>query len=399
MLESFFATCPEMLFIAGLDGELLRWSDTMGRALGQRLTRGTSLSELAHPDDRAAVDGAWARLRGSVEPLHLTTRLVDASGGYRAVSLSARRTAEGDAVHGALREAPGGVEGAEDMGLLRRRAQLLSRLTDSLPVVVWAVDTQGRFTHDEGKLISKLGLNADEFLGVNVFERFAGEGAVLDALRRALSGEPVQVHQCVFGLHWVHWMTPFRGAGGEVCEVFGVSLDITETKRAEEELHARLQQIEKQQEVIRGLSTPIIEVWDGVLTLPMVGIVDSVRTAEVMDALLSRIVDKQARFAILDLTGVDVVDTRVAGHLVELVTAIRLLGAEGIVAGIKPTVAQTMVSLGLDLSRIVTHRNLRAALAYCIRRMSNEARAAAAPANGRGPSATQPNGAAEKAQD
>ncbi|EYF05101.1 RsbR, positive regulator of sigma-B [Chondromyces apiculatus DSM 436] len=118
--------------------------------------------------------------------------------------------------------------------------------------------------------------------------------------------------------------------------------------------------------------TPIIEVWDGVLTLPMFGILDSMRTSEVMDNLLDRITTNSSRFAILDMTGVEVVDTGVAGYLIQLVNAIRLLGAEGIVAGIRPTVAQTMITLGADLSQITTHRNLRAALGYCIRAMSKE---------------------------
>ncbi len=139
--------------------------------------------------------------------------------------------------------------------------------------------------------------------------------------------------------------------------------------------------------MIRDLSTPIIEVWDGVLTLPMVGTVDSVRTAEVMDSLLAQIVEKRARFAILDLTGVEVVDTRVASHLIQLIQAIRLLGADGIVTGIQPTVAQTMVALGVDLSQLNTQRNLRAALNYAIRAMTSAqgASSAAGPAPGKKP--------------
>jgi rsbT co-antagonist protein RsbR len=116
------------------------------------------------------------------------------------------------------------------------------------------------------------------------------------------------------------------------------------------------------------MSTPIIEVWDGVLTLPILGLVDSVRTAEIMDGLLQAVTRVRARFAILDMTGVDVIDTSTAGHLLGLIRAIRLLGAEGIITGIHPNIAQTMVSLDVDLSNIKVHANLREALKYCIAR-------------------------------
>ena len=152
--------------------------------------------------------------------------------------------------------------------------------------------------------------------------------------------------------------------------MIGVTLDKSDMKRATKELEARLELIERQQEVIRNLETPIIQVWDRVVTLPMVGIVDSRRAARVMDDLLAAVVRTQASFAILDLTGVDTVDTATAGHLFGLIRAIRLLGAEGIITGIRPTVAQTMVTLGLDLTHLSTCANLREGLKLCIRRMS-----------------------------
>jgi rsbT co-antagonist protein RsbR len=107
-----------------------------------------------------------------------------------------------------------------------------------------------------------------------------------------------------------------------------------------------------------------------VLALPMIGVVDSARTADAMESLLEAISSRGARFAVLDLTGVQMVDTKVADHLIKLVRAIQLLGAEGIICGIRPTVAQTMVALGLDLSAIVTKANLRAGLTHCMRRLT-----------------------------
>ena len=122
--------------------------------------------------------------------------------------------------------------------------------------------------------------------------------------------------------------------------------------------------------MIRALGTPIIEVWDHVLTLPLLGVVDSARAAEVMDGLLKLVSQKGCRFAILDLTGVEVVDTGTAAHLLRLIQALRLLGAEGIITGIQPGVAQTMILLGMNMEGIVTLRSLRDGLRFCMARMA-----------------------------
>nr|WP_263429406.1 STAS domain-containing protein [Nannocystis pusilla] len=131
-------------------------------------------------------------------------------------------------------------------------------------------------------------------------------------------------------------------------------------------MRQKLELIERQQEVIRELATPIIEVWDGVLTMPIVGLIDTARTAEIMESLLQAVTQTRARFAILDLTGVEVVDTGTASHLIRMIQAIRLLGTEGILTGIHPTIAQTIVALGVDLSHVAVYAKLRDALKHCI---------------------------------
>lgn len=259
---------------------------------------------------------------------------------------------------------------------LRKQARVLRALMDNVYLCVWAIDERGTFTYHDGKGLELAGMQRHQLVGQNVFKIYNGPSA--DDVRRALAGAFIHNTSFTHGRHWETWHVPARDEQGATVGVIGLTLDITDAKQAEEELRAKLALIEQQQQVIRDLSTPIIEVWDGVLTLPMVGVVDSVRVSEVTEALLSRIVEKNARFAILDLTGVEVVDTKVASHLVSIVNAIRLLGAEGIVTGIRPTVAQTMVALGLDLSSVVTHANLRAGLSFCIRRMAPAPRPAPA---------------------
>ncbi|MBD8120713.1 STAS domain-containing protein [Pseudomonas lutea] len=127
--------------------------------------------------------------------------------------------------------------------------------------------------------------------------------------------------------------------------------------------------IKRMQEELLELSTPVVKLWDGVLALPMIGTLDSQRTQVVMESLLQRIVDTGAEIAIIDITGVPTVDTLVAQHLLKTVTAIRLMGADCIISGVRPQIAQTIVHLGLDLQGVVTKANLADALALALRRL------------------------------
>ena len=203
-------------------------------------------------------------------------------------------------------------------------------------------------------------------LGLNLFDLYPPEQAA--DVRRGLAGEEVVGNTDAYDRSWRTWVLPMRDAAGSVIAVAGVSLDITESTYTEKELRTKLALVETQQQVIRDLSTPIIEVWENILTLPMVGVVDTGRTAEIVEDLLTQIVRKRARFAILDLTGVEVVDTSVASHLLNLVRTVRLLGAEGLITGIRPTVAQTMGALDADLASVVTRSTLREGIRYCIAR-------------------------------
>jgi len=129
-----------------------------------------------------------------------------------------------------------------------------------------------------------------------------------------------------------------------------------------QQLEEKLTTIEAQRVAIRELSTPIIEVWRGVLCLPVVGVLDSARAAEMTEGLLRTIVEKKTRCAIIDITGIQIMDTGTADHFLRMARAVRLLGAECVLTGINPQIAQTIVHMGVDLSDLVTHRSLRNAL-------------------------------------
>ncbi len=126
--------------------------------------------------------------------------------------------------------------------------------------------------------------------------------------------------------------------------------------------------IVRQQQELLELSTPVVKLWDGVLAVPMIGTLDSGRTQLVMETLLQRIVETGSALAIIDITGVPTVDTLVAQHLLKTVTAIRLMGADAIISGIRPQIAQTIVHLGIDLEGITTKATLADALALAMRR-------------------------------
>lgn len=129
-------------------------------------------------------------------------------------------------------------------------------------------------------------------------------------------------------------------------------------------IKGREEVILRQTDEITEISTPVIRVWDGILALPIIGTLDSARTQVVMENLLQEIVATGSGIAILDISGVPAVDSLVAQHLIKTVSATRLMGAECIISGIRPEIAQTVVHLGIDLSSIITKASLAAALRY-----------------------------------
>lgn len=132
---------------------------------------------------------------------------------------------------------------------------------------------------------------------------------------------------------------------------------------------SREEVILRQQQEMMELSTPVVKLWDGIVALPLIGTLDSARTQVVMETLLQRIVSTSAEVAIIDITGVPMVDTLVAQHLIKTVTAARLMGAECIISGIRPQIAQTIVHLGVNLSDITTKASLADAFIVAMKRL------------------------------
>jgi rsbT co-antagonist protein RsbR len=138
---------------------------------------------------------------------------------------------------------------------------------------------------------------------------------------------------------------------------------------AEIALTAREDLIKRQQEEMLELSTPVVRIFPGILCLPLIGTLDSARTQIVMQSLLQRIVETESTIAIIDITGVPTVDTLVAQHLLKTVAAARLMGADCIISGIRPHIAQTIVHLGVELQNVATKATLADALLLALQRL------------------------------
>jgi len=141
------------------------------------------------------------------------------------------------------------------------------------------------------------------------------------------------------------------------------------TQAQTRELEEALETIRNQQRSIAELSTPILQLWEDVLAMPIIGTVDTRRSIDIMEKLLAEVSARQSRFVILDITGVEVVDTKTADHFIKVTQAARLLGATCIVSGIRPAVAQTLVAIGVDMSSIETVSTMKEGLRECLRRM------------------------------
>jgi len=151
-------------------------------------------------------------------------------------------------------------------------------------------------------------------------------------------------------------ITALRDKEGRLRGFGKVTRDLSERKQSDERL-------KKQAEEIMEMATvPVVQVWEGIVLVPLIGMLDSQRTQQLMERLLHRVTETGSPIALLDITGVPAIDTQTAQHLIETVSAVRLLGAEVILTGVRPVIAQTLVHLGIDLANVITRASLAAGL-------------------------------------
>jgi rsbT co-antagonist protein RsbR len=266
---------------------------------------------------------------------------------------------------------------------LRDSEQRLLRFLDALPVGVFVVEPDGRPFYANRSAIEILGkgIMPDATSGqlAEVYRAFvAGTDQLYPTERmplvRALSGETSSVDDMEIErpdgriLIEIHG-APIRNAEGRIMYGMVSFTDITLRRRAEEAIRERaLQQevIEAQQAALRELSTPLMPIAEGVVVMPIIGMIDSRRAQQIMETLLEGIAAHSADIAILDITGVRVVDTQVAGALIRAAQAARMLGARVVLSGISAEVAQTLVHIGAEMQDMIALRSLQQGIAYAL---------------------------------
>jgi anti-anti-sigma regulatory factor len=206
-----------------------------------------------------------------------------------------------------------------------------------------------RMQNVEGKLISRLAPKTEPYW----FEIYG---------KVALTGEPVRIIEAALGGKLCYDIYAFRIGGQDCRKVAVFCKDITERLKNEERLKAQAKAIEE-------LSTPVIQLWDGILALPLIGTIDSARAKQIMENLLNEIIKTKSTQVVIDITGVPIVDTGVASRLMRTVEAARLLGAECILTGISPVIAQTLVTVGVNLGSIKTRATLKNGLESALKNL------------------------------
>lgn len=256
----------------------------------------------------------------------------------------------------------------------------LMEILENTPDVIGMADAQGQVVYMNKAGRRLRGLSSDaELTGMQIADfhpawaaKIIYDEAIPTADRRGYwsgdvamvnaRGEEIPVSQVLLAHH---------DADGNLVYITGIMRDISERQKAERALREREiqeQVIEAQRAALRELSTPLLPISSDVVVMPIIGTVDSARAQQIMDTLLEGVGEHHASLAILDITGVKVMDTQVAGALLHAAHAVRLLGAQVVLSGIRPEIAQTLVHIGVDMRDIVTRGTLQQAIAFALER-------------------------------
>jgi len=245
------------------------------------------------------------------------------------------------------------------------RAALLQAVTTSLKTLIQAIGTGDlepflRHARSVGQARASSGfIAADMFTALNELRHVTWD--LIEAFDRE--------HHTVTVAHVKQFEDAMHAFGKELLASFS-----TAYRQLQLQIHDQALQIESQQQTIRELSTPILPLYEGILVLPLVGAIDSFRAGQIMERLLTAIAERQADIIILDITGVPVIDTAVANYLLQTARAAQLIGAHVILVGIGPEIAQTMVQLGVDVSRIEVRATLQSGIELALSRIGRAIR-------------------------
>lgn len=355
-----------------------RWFEMLGFAPNELPNTADTWFSLLHPDDAPAVKQALQDYLAGRTPTYAIENRLRCKSGAWLWTLARGKVVVRDAQGQPLRMT-GTVTDItarkQAEAALRHNQALLEGMIDHSPAVIYVRDLTGRFLLVNQHHAALLRRDRSEIIGKTDAELFppevvagfrANDRMLLEA-RTAVTAEEVVPHDD--GPHtYLSIKFPLFDDAGQIYATGGISTDITEHKRAAEE-RALLQEevIAAQKAALRELSTPLIPLSDEILIMPLIGSIDSQRAQQVMNSLLAGIEQHRARTVVMDITGVQVMDTQVANAVMQAAQAARLLGAEVLLTGIGPEVAQTIVGMGAHLSGVVTYGNLQAGIAAALR--------------------------------
>ncbi len=249
---------------------------------------------------------------------------------------------------------------------------LFATLLENIPDLIYFKDKESRFVEISKSKAEQVDIPKEELIGKSDFDFYEeGEAKMRWEEERKImeTEEPIvnkeEKHTTPDGEEgWTSTTKlPLYDEKGEVIGTFGISSDVTRRKFLELEKEKK---IVAQREELIELSTPVIDVWEGVLTVPIMGVLDSERASRISEALLTQIVEKNAVSAIIDISGISSVDSAVADLLIRTAKAVKLVGAEAILTGVGVEIAQTIADLGIDMEGLKTMSTLRDGLKYVI---------------------------------
>ena len=262
----------------------------------------------------------------------------------------------------------------DQIGELRQQRALLEAIIENSPSNISVIDLNKRLLLVNQVSERNAGLSRDEMVGKNQYELYGEEVVsewdvsdrqVIDQRQPILTEDVMPLAD---GDHtFLAMKFPLIDATNQAYAIGTITTDITEQKKIEQDrLTLQQQIIDAQRSALRELSTPLMPIAEGVIAMPLVGEIDTQRAQQILETLLEGISERQASTAILDITGVKVVDTHVAQALLRAAQAAGLLGAQVVLTGIGSEVAQSLVHLGADLQRIVTRRDLQSGIAFAL---------------------------------
>ncbi|WP_437679197.1 PAS domain S-box protein [Sorangium sp. So ce131] len=411
-LGRFFELSVDLVGIAGFDGHFKRigqaWERTLGYSREELLSK--PFLDFVHPDDRERTLAESAQSFAGVGSVTFTNRYRCRDGSYRWIEWNSSANMEAQVVYFVARDVTdrkraeealvaaearfrAAIDGSQDIFVVLRRAP-----------GVGGADGDLVFTEANAKLIELLSTPREAIIGRTIDEitpeaRALGLVAAIDrALRsRERLVEEREIRAPDGGGTWIQYqiiplsdddvavttkdITSFRQLEGELREALqrreAYAEELAQKNRMLAEENTERERAEallrQQQETMIAMSTPIIQAWEGVLVLPVIGTVETARAAQIMERLLPEIVRTQARFAVLDLTGVSAVDAATVAHLLAVVRAASLLGSRCLVSGISPAIARTMTEIGGAEGAFMTFGLLQNALRYALARCGDGA--------------------------